>query len=335
MIPEPVRLLSGPTPVRRLDALCTENVELWLKDDGLTHAEYGGNKVRKLEFILGVALARGARRLVTSGAAGSHHVLCTALMAKHFDLPVAAVLCPQPHTEHAEQMLRAILATGAEVIPTGSYAGVALATARVLRAGDRLIPPGGSDVWGTLGYVRCLRELLAQVDAGELPLPDEIVVPVGSGGTAAGLLAGCLREGVRTRIVGVDVATSRWVARSVVLGLAHRALARDGGAPDWGRLASGLALEGAFKGEGYGEPSDAGRRAEAEAGRVGLVLDPTYTAKAFAAALRRRDRAAQAKKMLYLHTLSSVTPDSRAPAAQVFGVPELSRLLTPARAPGR
>ena len=97
-----------------------------MKNDGVSAEPYGGNKVRKLELVLADAARRGARRLVTTGAGGSHHVLATAIYARAVGLPVVAVLCPQPWTEHAEATLRASLGAGIEVRVFGSMATVPL-----------------------------------------------------------------------------------------------------------------------------------------------------------------------------------------------------------------
>ncbi len=322
-----VRLIESPTPVRRVDALCTERVEFWLKNDGLAHALYGGNKVRKLEGILSRALHRGAKRLVTSGAAGSHHVLATTLFARRVGLEVLAILCPQPRTAHSAEVLKAIVASGCGVLPVSSRAHVPWATLRALRRGDYLVPPGGSSVWGNLGYVNAVREIIAQIDAGDLPTPDVIVAPLGSGGTVAGLLAGCVREGLPTTLLGVNVATPGAVGRALVLGLGRQALAEDGGQPSWARLSRALEVESGFLGSGYGEPTLAGDEATLTAAALGITLDPTYTAKTFACALERQRSAPRHQKLLYLHTLSCapLTPalSEQAPALGR----ELSRLL--------
>ncbi|MGH7437038.1 MAG: pyridoxal-phosphate dependent enzyme, partial [Polyangiaceae bacterium] len=101
-----------PTPVERLSPLSTDRSVLWVKRDDLTSPEYGGNKVRKLERILEHARARGARRIITIGAAGSHHVLATTYHGRKAGLEVEAVLVPQPGTPHVVEVLRASLAAG-------------------------------------------------------------------------------------------------------------------------------------------------------------------------------------------------------------------------------
>jgi D-cysteine desulfhydrase len=302
-----------PTPVSRLDVPTDAEAELWLKDDGVTHPVYGGNKVRKLERILESAAQRGARRVVTVGAAGSHHVLATTLFAPRYGLEVAAVLCPQPWSEHAERNLRSALAAGLEAIPTRSMATVPWAAARVLRRGDAFVPAGGSNLAGTLGYVAAATELVEQIRDGALPEPDVIVTALGSGGTAAGLLAGVLREGLRSRLVGVTVAVASGVARALALALATQALGEPASVP---RLARILTVDGRQRGRGYGWPTPAGAHAMQVGARAGVSLDTTYTAKAFAAALGlvteepsklRADpgRCNRPRRVLYWHTLSA------------------------------
>jgi 1-aminocyclopropane-1-carboxylate deaminase/D-cysteine desulfhydrase-like pyridoxal-dependent ACC family enzyme len=301
---QPLRFAQTPTPVGRIDGLCREGFDLWLKDDGASHALYGGNKVRKLEYILADALARNAKRLVTSGAAGSHQVLATALFGKQYGLPVVAVVCPQRRTLHAEAMLRATCASGARLVPVGSQPMVAIVTARTLRRGDYLVPPGASNVVGTLGYIDAVRELVEQIRSGALPDPDVIVVPLGSGGTAAGLLAGVVREGLRARILAVEVATHPGLGRAMVLALAHAALRRDGGASSFFALSRRLEVDGEYLGAGYGEPTAAGACAISAAAELGLKLEPTYTAKTFARVLAEQRSGVASGQWLYWHTLS-------------------------------
>ncbi|HEY1586869.1 MAG TPA: hypothetical protein VGH63_14345, partial [Polyangia bacterium] len=119
-----------PTRVARVDGLVPPSVELWVKHDDESGTAYGGNKVRKLEFILGEARARGAARLVTLGAIGSHHVLATAIYGKQAGFAVDAVVFPQPLTDHVREQMLADVAAGATLHPTHGYAGVPLAVWR-------------------------------------------------------------------------------------------------------------------------------------------------------------------------------------------------------------
>jgi D-cysteine desulfhydrase len=315
-----------PTPVERLSTLATDRSDFWIKRDDRTNADYGGNKVRKLERILSRAVARGARRIVTVGAAGSHHVLATAYFGRRLGLEVEAVLVPQPVTPHVRDVLCASVATGLRAFPVTSWAAVPFAVAARLRPGTAFVPVGGSNVMGSMGYVDAARELAGQVRAGLLPEPEVCVVALGSGGTAAGLAAGVAAEGLATRVVAVCVAAPRWLVRASVHRLAAACARAAALSP--GASAAHMVIDERFLGRGYGHSTDVGVAATRVAADVGIVLDPTYTAKAFAAALWYV-RARRAQTVLFWHTLSSAPlapllgPGGRAPDLP----PRLARLL--------
>ena len=339
------RILIGtyPTPVRRLSGLGTPDVELWVKDDGQTHPLYGGNKVRKLERILARAKARGARRLVTVGAVGSHHVLATSLFGRREGFRVAAILFPQPSTEHVVETIRCSLGAGLEPFAVQSFPAAMARIATVLRPGDYFVPAGGSSVHGTLGYVDAVTELVDQVRTNTAVEPDVIVAPLGSAGTVAGLVVGAMREGLRSIVVGVKVVDSVIVRRPLVTALALRTARRAHASIDPLRTSRQLSIDSSELGRGYGWPTAASDAAERLGREVDLPLDPTYTAKAFARALRmvrgdcnfmenkRFTAASRPLCVLYWHTLS------RAPLGPLLaGAPSeadlpasLRRLLIP------
>lgn len=299
---------SFPTPVFECPELATDSAELWVKNDGLTHPIYGGNKVRKLIPLIARARASGCSRVLTFGAAGSHHVLTTAIFARAARLSAAAVLLPQHRTEHVELTLRAALAQGLEALAVPRPRSLPEAIRHAWKRGTYLIPPGGSNVIGTLAYASAVAELSAQVRSGTLPAPDVIVVPMGSGGTCAGLLAGVIAQRLEARVSGVLVAKNP-AARSLALGLAAAALKRL--RVQRGDLAHRLEITRRYIGEGYGIATEAGRRATRIAAAFGLTLDETYTAKAFACALEllsmpRAFTANRRLRILYWHTLSAV-----------------------------
>jgi D-cysteine desulfhydrase len=186
----------------------------------------------------------------------------------------------------------------------GSWLAVAPVVAWRIARGARFLMLGGSNVLGALGYVDAARELAAQVRAGSLPEPDVCVVALGSGGTAAGLAAGFAEAGMRTRVVGVCVSRPAWALRMGARALA-RACARAAGIPlSRAAVRAQLVADPRFIGAGYGHATAEGQAATRDAERVGLALDPTYTAKAFACALWYV-RARRARVVLYWHTLSS------------------------------
>jgi len=313
--PDALTLGQYPTPLRRLEGIPGARHELWIKDDGVSALPYGGNKVRKLERLLALAQRCGAQRLLTVGAAGSHHVLATCVFGQHFGLSTHAVLTPQPWSPHAEATLRAGLNAGLSAVSASSYLDALLKLRRERRATDYVIGPGGFGAAGTWAYrlaVDELSEQLTQAGAGRL---DAILVAAGSGSTAAGLLAGCIETGIARRVIAVQV-TQNPLLRGMIVGQAsYAAWQKQRGLRAWAALGA-LELEGRFIGKGYGHPSSAGDAATELARSFGLQLEPTYTAKAFAAALqraraddhggiRRKLRLRGQRTYLYWHTLSS------------------------------
>jgi 1-aminocyclopropane-1-carboxylate deaminase/D-cysteine desulfhydrase-like pyridoxal-dependent ACC family enzyme len=291
-----------PTPVEQLRSLSTASTALWVKRDDLTHPTYGGNKLRKLEYLLNDARERHATQVVTVGTVGSHHVLATGIFGKLAGLRVAAALLAQPRTPHAVETLRASVAQGIELFPAQSYAHAMRRVRAWVAAGAYFIPAGGSNRVGTLGMVDAGLELAAQVRSDELPAPDLIVVPLGSGGTCAGLLAGITTAGLQSRVLAVSVAEPQELFERQAGALAS-ALVADALRPF---VLERLEVERRFLGAGYGQPSEAGAQATQLAANAGILLEPTYTAKTFAAALAR---VAQGKErtILYWQTLSGAS----------------------------
>jgi 1-aminocyclopropane-1-carboxylate deaminase/D-cysteine desulfhydrase-like pyridoxal-dependent ACC family enzyme len=297
---------SFPTPVTAVEL--PGGPRFWLKNDGVSHTLYGGNKVRKIAGLLAEAKRRGASRLLTLGAAGSHYVLATALFARARDLDVAAVLMPQPATPHVLDTFRATLALGLDLRLVSHVLDVPQALLDLHRPGDYLVPAGGSNRAGARGYADAAGELAAQVRRGELPEPELIVVPVGSCGTAAGLVAGLVHHGLQSRVLGVLITANPW-ARRLTLGLARRVLADLGGRSSARELGARFELDASELGAGYGQATPQAEVALEVGSRVlDLELDLTYTAKAFAAVLRRLTASTRpAERILYWHTLSSAS----------------------------
>ncbi len=292
---------QGPTPVRRLSTLpATPGGEVWVKDDGAYGSVYGGNKVRKLEWILPDAAARGRRTIVTVGALGTNHGLATALYARERGMRCAVALVDQPVDEHVQTQLALLRGSGARLYRThGRLRTYAAAPWIMLRNADprRLRLPyfltvGGSTPVGCTGFVEAALELAEQVEAGALPEPTHVVVALGSGGTAAGLAAGLRLTGLRTRVVGVVVNDRTPVGAPVVAKLATRTLdlLRRHGAPVHGTVEpEDLDAETAWLGAGYGHATPQAERIRAQAAaQERLELDPVYTAKAMAGLLDLR-----------------------------------------------
>lgn len=303
-----IALGTFPTSVERLAGASTAHVDVWVKRDDRSGERYGGNKVRKLEPVLFEAKRKGKKRLLTVGAAGSHHVLATTLYGTIHGFRVAAVLVPQPTSPHVEENLRAGLGLGLEAHRACGYADTPLQVLAHMSLETAFVPLGGSSVVGTLGYVSAALELAEQVGRGEIPEPDLIVTALGSGGTVAGLAVGLEASGLRTRVLGVAVSSPAAMHAAMMRNLVKRASKRVPGVDPKHALAR-VTVDAERIGAGYGHATRAGDEATAIALAQGLVLDPTYTAKSFAGLLAERDareRKATSSTLLFWHTLSSV-----------------------------
>lgn len=308
-----------PTPVAQL-ARISSNVDssVWIKRDDLSAARYGGNKVRKLEFSLSRAQKKGADTLVTAGSLGSHHVFATSLYGAELGLETHAVLTPQPYHPHVEEQLRANVALGTHLYPAENVSHllreVVRLTASLKFQGRRpyVLPIGGSNVWGTLGYVNAGLELAAQIDGRECPDLDAVYVACGTCATAAGIALGLSAGGVRTQVVAVRVA-SRMMANSLVLRrlvLKAQAVLRDlePRFPDVAAHAiASLKLDDRELGLGYGLKTPSSEAALQLAKSEGIALDPTYTSKALAALLRAAEGERRGQKLLFWNTFSSAS----------------------------
>jgi D-cysteine desulfhydrase len=310
-----VSLGERPTPVRPLEGLTAEGeAPVWLKDDGaFGSGPWGGNKVRKLEWLLPEAHRRGARTILTVGGLGTNWGLAAALYGREQGLRTALALVDQPVDEHVRAHLERLRASGATLHRTHTKARTLAALPWLLarhtgRRPPYLLPAGGSTAIGVLGYVEASFELAEQVAAGALPEPSHVVLAIGSGGSAAGLALGLRLAGMRTRVVGIPVTRDLRVDPHSLARLARRAetLLRRRGAelPAPATSPEELTVLDGWIGPGYGHATPEGEAATAAArGRDRLVLDPVYTAKAVAA-LRAENSAGRfgAGPVLYLHT---------------------------------
>jgi len=276
-----------PTPVEEMsrlrDALGGGPRLLVKRDDAIPFG-FGGNKVRKLQYVIADALAAGADTIITCGGVQSNHARATTAAARRHGLDVVLVCNgTPPDRPTANALLDELM--GAEIHyvadRTDRAPGMDAQAARLRAVGRRpyVIPLGASTPLGALGYVHAVTELLDQI-----PAPDVIVHACSSGGTQAGLVAGCALHAVRTRVIGIsaddpaaDVAAA---VRRTIAGMGPL-LDVDGEA-----LAAGCRIEvhDEFVGEGYGIPTAASVEAQQLAARTeALFVDHTYTAKALGA----------------------------------------------------
>jgi D-cysteine desulfhydrase len=273
-----------------------------VKRDDQTGLATGGNKTRKLEFLVADALGQGADTLVTQGSAQSNHCRQTAAAAARHGLGCVLLLRgPEPRgTAEANLLLDRIL--GASL----RFGAPSLEdTGRELRAqGHRpyLIPTGGSNEIGVMGYVAAMEELASQLRSSGQQV-DAIVLPTGSGGTQAGLLLGARTAGLPVRVLGVSVSRSAAAAREAVAELANRTAARLEVTGDF--ASEDVEVDDAFLGDGFGVMSDLEARAIRTMGATeGLLLDPVYTGRAFGAlmALVSRRTFTPEETVLFWHT---------------------------------
>ena len=286
--------------------------ELYIKRDDCTGLATGGNKTRKLEFLVADALRQGADTLLTAGAVQSNHVRQTAAAAARSGLACHALLerevaCEKSsYRKSGNVLLDQVLGCRVDYCRRGTDLAAAMrATAQALRAQGRkpyLIPVGGSNAVGALGYVQCANEIEEQCRVRGVPVT-RVVHATGTGGTQAGLLAGFRESGPDLEVIGVSVSADRATQKRKV-----RRLAAD----LWELMglgealpASALNIRDEFVGEGYGLPTDAMLEAVQLCARLeGILLDPVYTGKAMAGLIEmvRSGELNASDTVIFVHT---------------------------------
>jgi D-cysteine desulfhydrase len=276
-----VSLCVLPSPVRRVTV---DGTEIWIKLDGLNAEFCGGNKARSLEFLL--AGVNPGDTIVTAGGEGSTHVLATAVHARRLGARVIGVRWRHEMNPAARRVAELITR---ECVVSRVYgsATVALVRAQLTRLTQRrsYIPLGGSTPHGILAHVNAALELVAQIGAGELPAPARVVVPLGSGGTVAGLALGFAIAGLETSTIAVQV-TPAIVANRLhvrrLISRTSRLIARLTGESVPSVPAHLLGIVRDAYGGAYGRAVPAATSAAlALSDATGIRLDDTYSAKAF------------------------------------------------------
>ena len=285
-----VDLCHQPTPLEAMPRLSRKlgGPKLRIKRDDCTGLATGGNKTRKLEFLVGDALEQGADVLVTQGAVQSNHVRQTAAAACKFGLDCHALLerrVPDRDSDYettGNVLFDNVFGTTIEFRPPGlDMNAEALQIANKLTDQGRkpyFIPGGGSNEIGALGYVSCAFELLDQFEAQKLDV-GYIVLASGSAGTHAGLLAGLHAANSNIPVLGISVRQTKERQINAVYRLAKGTAAYLTKVP----LAIGsVKVDDGFVGDGYGLPTKGTLRAIDLAAKFeGLLLDPVYSAKGF------------------------------------------------------
>ncbi|MBN1691420.1 MAG: pyridoxal-phosphate dependent enzyme [Dehalococcoidia bacterium] len=312
-----IPLGSWPTPVHQLEMLgkTINYPNIWVKRDDLTSKIYGGNKIRKLEFLLADALKKGCRWVVTYGGIGTNHGLATVIHGKTHGLRTALVLVKQPLTDHVQENLLLDCYYGAEMHYAPTMLAGFLQTAGVYLRHGRVyfIPPGGSSTTGSIGFINAAFEMKQQVDAGLLPEPEYIFCALGSKGTMAGLLAGTRLAGMKSKVIGIRV-TEQWLSKPhKVARLANDTISmlhkQDSSVPLIKFSLQDINVTHDFFGGGYGRETPEGRSARSLLmDTENIRLELTYTAKTFAAMLDYINKNPGLKNapLLYWHTYSAV-----------------------------
>jgi D-cysteine desulfhydrase len=313
-----VILVHGPTPLvtrPRLSEML--GVDLWIKRDDATAGAESGNKVRKLEYLLADALARGAKTVVTCGGIQSNHARATALACAQLGLRCVLLLrvndgptstdepAPRGLLPRAGNVLLDRMA-GAEIrlVSKEDYAqrSAVMETVALRLGGAYVIPEGGSNGLGALGYVEAMREVRMQLDLGLGPGRfDTIVHACGSGGTAVGVALGASHHEVSPVVRAIAVCDDRAYFERVCQRIAVEARGHDPDLP----AEMPLVIDDAGKGPAYAVTTEDQRRFLVEVTRAsGLVLDPVYTGKALYGlklAIERGD-IARGARVLFIHT---------------------------------
>ena len=268
-LPGRIDLGVRPTPVLEASAL---RPNLWIKDDGTSAPHYGGNKPRKLEFLLHDA----PPRVATMGACGSHHALATAVHGSRCGHDVHVVTFPRPANKHVGAVFAATKRRAVTYEADDVFAARALLGA-LEDQGMQAIPAGGSSPIGAMGFVRAGQELIEQIESGVCPEPRRIYIAMGTAGTIVGLSLALHNVGLATEVWGIRVVPDDWLTHADVERLVQDTASLTG-------LAAAMPhIDDRWLGDGYGEPTEASLAAVNNARGI-VELESTYTGKAMAAA---------------------------------------------------
>lgn len=309
-----VFLAHLPTPLERLDRLSKDlgGPEIWIKRDDCTGLSTGGNKTRKLEFLMAEALEQGADTVITQGATQSNHARQTAAFAAKLGLSCHILLEDRTGSNDPNYNSNGnVLLDHLHGATTSRRAGGADMAAEMevladqLRAQGRkpyVIPGGGSNPTGALGYVNCAFELLGQVNDRGLRI-DHIVTATGSAGTQAGLITGLKALNAGIPLLGIGVRAPKEKQEENVFALAQRTAEKLGCPGVVSR--DDVVADSSYVGAGYGIPrADTIEAIQMFAQLEGILLDPVYSGKGAAGLidLVRKGRFTKGQRVVFLHT---------------------------------
>lgn len=309
-----VFLAHLPTPLERLDRLSEAlgGPDIWIKRDDCTGLSTGGNKTRKLEFLMAEALAAKAEVIITQGATQSNHARQTAAFAAKLGLKCHLLLEDRTGSNHANYshngnvLLDKLHGASIELRPGGTDMQSEMENVAKSMCDEGrhvyVIPGGGSNATGALGYVNCAFELLAQANDRDLVI-DHIVTATGSAGTQAGLIVGLKAINAGIPLLGVGVRAPRAKQEDNVFNLALKT-AKKLGYPDVVKREDVVA-DCSYVGEGYGVPrEDTLEAISLFAELEGILLDPVYSGKGAAGLIDycRKGKFTKGSRVVFIHT---------------------------------
>ncbi|MBD2503317.1 1-aminocyclopropane-1-carboxylate deaminase/D-cysteine desulfhydrase [Anabaena azotica] len=292
-----VSLAELPTPIHQLNNLgeMVNAEQLYIKRDDVSGLIYGGNKIRKLEFLLADAIKQQAKRVITFGFAGSNHALATAIYAHFLGIHTTSMLMPQINAQYVRRNLLASHDYGADIHQHQTQLELAIHTAYqlihyTLKEGHipYIIAPGGSSPLGAIAYVNAAFELKEQIVQGQIPEPDFIYLPLGTMGTAVGLVLGLKAIGLKTKVIGVRVVEAQFANEQKMVNLFNRTNSLlhslDPDFPILKIAEKDFCISLDFFGKNYAQFTESGMKAMMLMNEYEKIpLDGTYTGKTFAA----------------------------------------------------
>ncbi len=313
-------LTNLPTPLEPMIGLAEElnHAALYIKRDDLTSKDYGGNKVRKLDFLLADVQAKGYKEVITFGYAGSNHCTATAVHSKKLGLNCTLVLLPQIPSYYLKYNLLTSLSFGAKFIYAKNkplaYLKVAGHFLRTFIKRGKLpyrIEPGGSMPVGVIGFIKAVAELKEQIDKQGIPVPDRIYVPCSSMGTVIGLAIGIQLMGLTSKVHAIKVVDDEYSNDKVIKDLYDNTLQfvrkKAPEIPDLSFTDIPLVVRREFYSGTYAQSTDLSKQAVALAmKKQGIPLENTYSAQALGALVDDvRNKKVEGQSLLYWNTFNS------------------------------
>jgi len=321
-----ISLGSYPTRVEKLEKMGEARgfTDLYIKRDDRSSPVYGGNKVRKLEYMLADAQKKGKRTLITLGGAGSNQVLATGIFGHELGFKVTGIMMDQANAKYVRKNLLLdkyydikLVYTKDTLSEIFSFAGEYIGS--MLNGGKPyFVTAGASSPIGNMGFVNAGFELKKQIENGESPEPDYIIAACGSIGTSAGLQLGCILAGLKTKIVAVRVAypwlVTKWRMKRMIGDIIRLMRKYDSTVPSVDVSEEELILLGDYLGEDYAAFTDLGCQCVDDMRELeDIELEHTYTGKALGGGLDWLKKQGKSNStILFWNTYNSVDLSEKA-----------------------